>query len=261
MPTRSLNLSARCLLVALGVTVTPAGAGGSPPSFQGLGDLPGGIFNSGAEAVSANGSVIVGWSASKSGQWEAFRWEDGVMTGLGDLPGGAFNSMAHGVSADGSVVVGHGYVSGGHLQAFRWKDGVMTGLGYLPGGSGSAGRAASSDGSVVVGECGVESGQQAFRWEDGVMTALEDLPGGSVLGGAYQSVVELRFPCRLMRRAGFGPIARSDRRTAPGTSSRGRRGAIPHPASPRRPKPPPGRPPPSPAACRSRSVSASAAPD
>jgi len=54
-------------------------------SFQGLGDLYGGIFRSDAKGVSADGSVVVGWSDSVSG-YQAFRWEAGVMTGLGYLP-------------------------------------------------------------------------------------------------------------------------------------------------------------------------------
>ena len=53
-------------------------------SFQGLGDLPGGGFWSNAVGVSADGSVVVGFSdSSASDIGEAFRWENGVMTGLG----------------------------------------------------------------------------------------------------------------------------------------------------------------------------------
>jgi len=37
------------------------------PSFQGLGDLPGGSFYSQALGISAEGSVVVGWSNSASG--------------------------------------------------------------------------------------------------------------------------------------------------------------------------------------------------
>jgi probable HAF family extracellular repeat protein len=66
----------------------------------GLGDLPGGVFESTATAVSADGSVIVGTGASASGN-QAFRWTGGGgMQGLGALPGGVFLSGAYGVSAD-----------------------------------------------------------------------------------------------------------------------------------------------------------------
>ena len=93
---------------------------GSPtPSFQGLGDLPGGGFSSRAHGVSANGSVVVGQSLSASGN-EAFRWQDGKMTGLGDLPGGTVDSIPTGVSADGSVVVGYGINALANYEAFIW---------------------------------------------------------------------------------------------------------------------------------------------
>ena len=55
--------------------------------FQGLGDLQGGRVFSKANAVSADGSVVVGETESEFGN-EAFRWENGLMTGLGDLSGG-----------------------------------------------------------------------------------------------------------------------------------------------------------------------------
>ena len=52
--------------------------------FCGLGDLPGGTFESHAWGVSANGKVVVGSSCSQNGQEEAFRWTlEGGMEGLG----------------------------------------------------------------------------------------------------------------------------------------------------------------------------------
>ncbi len=73
------------------------------PYFQGLGDLPGGSFESRASAISGDGSTVVGQSRSSSGQ-EAFRWRlaSGIV-GLGDYPTGGFSSRAWGVSANGSV--------------------------------------------------------------------------------------------------------------------------------------------------------------
>jgi probable HAF family extracellular repeat protein len=189
-----------------------------------LGDLPGGTFSSGASAVSADGSVVVGQSSSASGS-QAFRWTSaGGMVGLGDLPGGIFSSAARGVSDDGLVVVGEG--TSPNLEAFRWTAGSgMVGLGRLPGtfdgrafgvsGDGSvvvgqSGRGAfrwtagggmvslpgapvdsianavSSDGSVVVGQALFSSGNiEAFRWtSSGGMVSLGDLPGGSSESGA-----------------------------------------------------------------------------
>ena len=72
----------------------------------GLGDLPGGDFFSEARAVSADGTVVAGFSSTALG-FEAFRWTSGGgMVGLGDLPGGIFSSRALGVSADGTRVLG-----------------------------------------------------------------------------------------------------------------------------------------------------------
>ena len=88
--------------IAIGFT-NPARAA----SFQGLGDLPGGGFNSYASSVSGDGSVVVGFSSSVNNAYEAFRWTStGGIVGLGELPGGGFSSTANGVSGDGSVVVG-----------------------------------------------------------------------------------------------------------------------------------------------------------
>ncbi|MGE0536392.1 MAG: PEP-CTERM sorting domain-containing protein [Pirellulales bacterium] len=153
-------------LIAL-TFAAPARAGSF--SFQGLGDLPGGTFLSLANAVSADGNVVVGQSRSASGL-EAFRWTSGGgMLGLGDLPGGTFQSAAQGVSADGSVVVGEGWKLAGS-EAFRWTSGGgMVGLGDLP----SSAVAVSADGSVVVG-----SSSEAFRWTSGGgMVGLGDPPG------------------------------------------------------------------------------------
>lgn len=122
----------------------------------GMGYLPGSTAPvGGATAVSADGEVIVGYSASgnafPSGN-EAFRWtEAGGMIGLGDLPGGNFNSTATDVSADGSIVVGNGttgaLLDDGAQQGFRWTQ--STGMVAL--GDGSRVNAISADGSTIVG--------------------------------------------------------------------------------------------------------------
>src|SRR4029079_9578638 len=136
-------------------------------SLTPLGDLPGGGFRSVANAVSDDGSTVVGFSGLGTGQ-EAFRWTRGSgMVGLGDLSGGDFESSADAVSADGSVVVGYGTrgTSIESREAFRWTSGGgMVGLGYLPGSSSNGwAHCVSGDGSVVVGD----SGHDSFRWTSG----------------------------------------------------------------------------------------------
>lgn len=96
--------------------------------MTGLGFLGTGT-ESRASAVNADGTVVVGYSATLlSGVYEAFRWVEGSgMVGLGVLAG-ATNSVANGVSADGSVVVGSSnFQSVGNL-AFRWVDGDPAGM-------------------------------------------------------------------------------------------------------------------------------------
>jgi probable HAF family extracellular repeat protein len=78
-----------------------------------LGDLPGGWVFTDANAISADGFVVVGGSSSgkncddKYGcRTEAFRWKGGVMMGIGRTDPQFFESVALDVSADGSVIVG-----------------------------------------------------------------------------------------------------------------------------------------------------------
>ncbi len=140
-------------------------------NLSGLGDLPGGEFESIANDITPDASVIVGTGHSEAGQ-EAFVYKNGMMTGLGDLPGGNFGSRANAVSADGSTIVGWG-TSGTSIyaEASIWRDGVITGLGDLPGAEAdSQALAVSGDGSVVVGlgisNQGCGSCGSAFIWDD-----------------------------------------------------------------------------------------------
>ncbi len=105
MRTRLGAVLAGCVTASLCIGI---GASASAASFTGLGDLPGGVFESFADGVSGDGSVVVGSGNSASGA-EAFRWTSGGgMVGLGDLPGGFFFSRArdHRLRKAGSSVVG-----------------------------------------------------------------------------------------------------------------------------------------------------------
>ena len=159
-------------LLVTGSTGTARALGdGDVPYFVGLGDLPGGTFDSSASGVSADGTFVVGSSDSAQGR-EGFRWT--LSTGIISL--GA-STAASSVSGDGSVITGTFYPTGASPgQAFRWTeaDGVA-GLGYLPDSDVSSGSHVSADGTVIVGSSDLE----AFRWteEDG-MEGLGYLPGG-----------------------------------------------------------------------------------
>jgi probable HAF family extracellular repeat protein len=141
--------------------------------------------SSAATGVSADGSVVVGWTYSGSevlpplGQYHAFRWTAARgMQNLGTLPGSS-KSAAYGVSADGSVVVGKAWNDAGKARAFRWTVARgMRDLGTL-GGDWSAAYGVSADGSVVVGTAWNAAGKaRAFRW-----TAARGMRDLGTLGG------------------------------------------------------------------------------
>jgi probable HAF family extracellular repeat protein len=156
----------------------------------GLGDLPGADAGgpnqstSGANGVSADGAVIVGWSYSDWMVGEGFRWS-GSFAALGDFPGGEQESIAHAISADGSVIVGAGDE---RTEPFRWTQGAGMAPLRTPlpdGGPVSAARAASANGAVIVGSINdigdLETGR-AFRWTqaNGVESVSALLQAGGV---------------------------------------------------------------------------------
>ena len=172
-------------------------------TFRSLGDLPGGAFQSEANGVSADGSVVVGSGSSSSG-WEAFRWTSAQgMVGLG-LPNEGAGTTASDVSADGTVVVGTAHYYGGWdswSRPFRWTAGTGIVELLVEGFSTRvSGIAVSADGSLVVsgvcsyGTFGV-SHCQAYRWTpDGGMVgdplldciATDVSADGSVAVGAVE---------------------------------------------------------------------------
>ena len=187
------------ILIILGVFMSPLVL--QAANFTGLGDFPGGSFNSAALEISADGTTVIGRGHSARGR-EAFRWTSEMgMTVLGvlseeALPGGVpggtpFLSDAHGVSSDGNTVVGLG-VSINGSEAYRWTSETgMVGLGDLAGGDFfSNARGVSEDGNTVVGQSESSNGREAFRWtsETG-MVGLGDLPGGSFpdIGTEFES--------------------------------------------------------------------------
>lgn len=152
--------------------------------FVGLGYLGGSNTYSSANAVSADGAVIVGSSSSPNAEYEAFRWTEATgMVGLGFLPGGR-GSEASFVSGDGRVVVGWAnFYDTSRQAAFRWTEETgMTDLGGLPGAVVTVPFAMSRDGRFVVGQSGDWSlGTEAFRWsESGGIVSLGGLPGAQM---------------------------------------------------------------------------------
>ena len=156
-----------------------------------LGDLPGGIDDSGGNAITDDSLLVVGVSESANGT-EGFLWEEGGgMVGLGDLPGGIFRTVATDISGDGLWICGRGTDDLGP-RAIRWHDdGTIELLGSLPGGTveGQA-NAISADGTVIVGSAdrGSADGWWPFRWTaaTGVQHLGDSLP--TMIAGLAEGV-------------------------------------------------------------------------
>jgi uncharacterized membrane protein len=131
-----------------------------------------------ANAVNADGSVIVGWQDQLSGERTAAKWVDGVEELILTASGG-FNGEAMAVSADGQTIVGGAYNFS--RAAWIWHPGT----GVRPIGSrGGDGRFTaldvSDDGKVVVGFLrrlyhGFPSQRGAFIWNEGEGTTTLDV--------------------------------------------------------------------------------------
>ncbi|MEL7473223.1 MAG: hypothetical protein AAGK04_07895 [Planctomycetota bacterium] len=176
----------RCGVAALSLSFISATVV-AQATFTGLGDLPGGVSESRAFGVNADGSVVVGLSRSSTGI-EAFRWTSvSGIDGLGDLAGGAAFSRASGVDGSGDVVVGWSEGANG-LEAFRWtSDAGMQGLGDLAGGAfESVAQDINVDGDVIVGWSRSSQGREAFRWTSaGGLEGLGALPSGGFYSAAF----------------------------------------------------------------------------
>lgn len=138
--------------------------------FQHLGLLPEGTYSQ-AYGVSDDGAVVVGGGTSSAG-YRGFVWtEASGMTALGTLPGGTY-SRAWGVSRNGLVPFGESD-QGGTGRAVRWTAAGIEDLGLLAGWSWVSARAASADGSIVVGFGSTPNGSRPFLWS--AQTGMVDL--------------------------------------------------------------------------------------
>lgn len=147
------------------------------PTFQGLGDLPGGLYSSEAWGVSADGTAVVGRGWSSDPVWpngplgiQAYRWTSATgLVGLGGLPL-LPDSQGLATSGDGATIVGWSRFGNGVAYPFGWTaSSGMEALPGLPGGSGKGvAGAVSSDGSVIVGHSHVDGYRwKAVRWTNG----------------------------------------------------------------------------------------------
>jgi probable HAF family extracellular repeat protein len=180
------------VLTAAGVAL-PALA---QPSFTGTGDLPGGRVFSECLALSRDGSVAFGDSATQNYDpitaiTSACRYADGSLQWL-DYSYPNISTFAYAANQDGTVVAGYAIIVPPYadIEIFRWTaSGGMQILGDIAGGAtNSTARGISADGNIIVGfgssaastaGCGIC--QEAFKWTaDTGIVGLGDLPGGNL---------------------------------------------------------------------------------
>ena len=147
--------------------------------FTPLGTLPAAQPESHALGVSADGSVVVGYCHTDSGD-RACRWFENRIEELGGFPVSTTFSVAHAVSANGTVIVGQ-CETGGVPYAFRWENGAVLFLfdrGDGPKPSGEA-WAVDAAGERVAGITKAGDQQRGRLWkrEAGGVVA-DSLPGG-----------------------------------------------------------------------------------
>ena len=143
-----------------------------------LGVLPGGNASR-AQGINAFRQVTGYWGNNTTGPWQAFLWEDGLMTDLGPSLG-AEDSRAYDINDLGQIVGWRRVGNATDNIAFLWQDGQVTDLGPIPGGFTSEARAVNEIGQVV-GFGKVEDPEppgwvrHAFVWSDGEMIDLGTL--------------------------------------------------------------------------------------
>lgn len=132
----------------------------------GLGRFGGGSNQtSSANAISANGAVIVGQGhpvLTGAVLWPAI----GAGMIIGKLPGDD-SAYASAVSRDGTVVVGTSIDSAQRPRAFRWTqaNGIIPLASGLAGIIGSSATAVSGDGRTIVGWATTPTGDTAMMWD------------------------------------------------------------------------------------------------
>ncbi|WP_317964082.1 hypothetical protein [Methylocaldum szegediense] len=147
--------------------------------MTGLGGLDANDGFTRASGISADGSIIVGYSRTSAHPLgSGYRWTESTgMADLGQLPGDVW-SWAQAISADSSVIVGISNTLTDQ-QAFRWtaEDGMIS-LGNAPAATSSGASAVSEEGTVIAGQGKIGDFNYAMVWtEEGGWKNFGTLPG------------------------------------------------------------------------------------
>jgi probable HAF family extracellular repeat protein len=138
-------------------------------TFVNLGVLPGAQWSS-ASALNRDAQVV----GTSDNPYQAFLWQDGVMTGL-ELPLGP-HGVAQDVNDHSQIVGWMGPSASDH--GFLWDGGEVVDLGVVPGGLTSKALAINNlPEPQVVGYGRLSDETHAFLWESGEMMDLGTLPG------------------------------------------------------------------------------------
>ncbi|MBY0262078.1 MAG: hypothetical protein K2Q20_07020 [Phycisphaerales bacterium] len=154
-----------------------AGITFAQPSLTNLGVLPNRTATY-ADAINADGTVIVGQASSAIGG-SAFRWtRGGGIVDIGNYNGG-FSGFGNALSANGQVVAG---TESSNSTVWRWTVGggyqpLTTPGGYTDPGVGGM----SADGSVVVGSAVSGGNSRAVRWASPTTPQVLPLLPGTTL--------------------------------------------------------------------------------
>ena len=149
--------------------------------------MPGAFFQSGANAVSADGSTVVGLGDGDDG----FRWTEATGMVAAGMASEFSYGNAHDVSADGSVVVGVYFDVFGPVRGYRWTYGgaVQFFNGFPDGTNSNIAYATSDDASVMVGSAAKGgSNHEAYRWTSATgMVGLGRPAGGESLASGISA--------------------------------------------------------------------------
>lgn len=131
-----------------------------------------------ALAVSADGSIVVGYDDPSGAPQEGTYWtaESGTVS-VGDLSVPSSLTTTSVITNDGSTMYGYSNSGDGYVSMFRYTvDGGIENMGYMAGMERTYPQAVSADGTTVVGTANLYGKRHAFRWtEDMGFDYLGDL--------------------------------------------------------------------------------------